>query len=78
MSPHGPGLGVMPRWIWSSLRVSRYHASVSRKDGCGQIEDAESLNGVVIQGQRVSQHVLNHDDRIHLSPRVILRSVEFP
>jgi pSer/pThr/pTyr-binding forkhead associated (FHA) protein len=68
----------MPRWIWLSLCVSRYHASVSRKDGMWQIEDAESLNGVVIQGQRVSQHGLNHDDRIHLSPRVILRSVEFP
>ena len=41
----------MPRWIWLSLRVSRYHASVSRKDGMWQIEDAESLNGVVIQGR---------------------------
>jgi pSer/pThr/pTyr-binding forkhead associated (FHA) protein len=78
MRTHGPGLGFMPRWIGLSLRVSRYHASVSRKDGMWQIEDAESLNGVVIKGQRVCQHVFNHDDRIHLSRRVILRSVKFP
>ncbi|MDQ2713620.1 MAG: ABC transporter transmembrane domain-containing protein [Chloroflexota bacterium] len=53
-----------------SERVSRLHAKIRwvHERGAWVIEDAESLNGLVIQGQRVDQHVLRRGDRIYFSP----------
>ncbi len=58
-----------------SQRVSRLHAKV-RWDAMERgwvIEDAESLNGLVYQGQRVDQHLLHRGDRIHLAPSAVLQ-----
>ena len=56
-----------------SQRVSRMHARIRWEHGSWVIEDAESLNGIAFQGNRVSQHELRHGDQIGLAPQVSLR-----
>jgi ATP-binding cassette, subfamily B, bacterial len=57
-----------------SQRVSRLHAKIRwiQENGTWIIEDAESLNGVTFQGQRVDQHTLSKGDRIYLAPSALL------
>jgi pSer/pThr/pTyr-binding forkhead associated (FHA) protein len=59
-----------------SPRVSRFHALIRWRSDAWIIEDAESLNGLVFEGQRISQMGLVHGDRIHLDPRIILHYEE--
>jgi len=53
-------------------RVSRLHARIRWENGTWLIEDADSLNGISIQGTRVDRHVLTNGDRISLAPKAIL------
>ncbi len=53
-------------------RVSRLHARIRWENGTWLIEDADSLNGISIQGTRVDRHVLTNGDRILLAPKAIL------
>jgi hypothetical protein len=57
-----------------SQRVSRLHAKIRwiQENGTWVIEDAESLNGVTFQGQRINQHTLSKGDRIYLAPSALL------
>ena len=55
-----------------SQRVSRLHAKMRWENGAWVIEDAESLNGITFQGNRVDRHVLFNGDQIFLAPRTIL------
>ncbi len=55
-----------------SQRVSRMHARIRWENGAWLIEDAESLNGLLYQGQRVERHTLSNGDRIQVAPAVIL------
>ena len=55
-----------------SQRISRLHARLRFENGTWLIEDADSLNGIVYQGQRVERHVFSNGDRIFLAPRAIL------
>jgi len=57
-----------------SQRISRLHARIRwvPEQNAWVIEDAESLNGLVYQGQRVEQHTLSNGDHIYLSPKAIL------
>jgi ABC-type multidrug transport system ATPase subunit len=55
-----------------SSRVSRLHAKLHREQGAWVIEDAESLNGLVYQGQRVERLALANGDRIYLAPSAVL------
>ncbi len=55
-----------------SQRISRLHAKLRWENGAWLIEDADSLNGIVYQGQRVERHVFSNGDRIFLAPRAIL------
>ena len=55
-----------------SQRVSRMHARIRWENGAWLIEDAESLNGLLYQGQRVEKHTLSNGDRIQVAPAVIL------
>jgi len=55
-----------------SQRVSRMHARIRWENGAWLIEDAESLNGLLYQGQRVERHALTNGDRIQVAPAVIL------
>ena len=55
-----------------SQRVSRLHAKIYAANGAWVIEDAESLNGLVYQGQRVDQMVLTPGARVYMAPTVVL------
>ena len=56
-----------------SQRVSRLHAKILSSNGNWVIEDAESLNGLVYQGQRIDRLILRSGDRIFLSPHIVLQ-----
>jgi ABC-type multidrug transport system fused ATPase/permease subunit len=56
-----------------SQRVSRLHAKIRWENNVWVIEDAESLNGLVIRGQLVEWHVLSNGDRIHVAPTAVVR-----
>src|SRR6266571_147297 len=58
-----------------SQRVSRLHARIRWENGSWVIEDAESLNGLIYQGQRVDQLTLRNGDCIRLAPTVVLQFV---
>ena len=51
-------------------RISRLHAKLRSVEGAWVLEDAESVNGIVYQGQRVEHIVLKDGDRIFLAPRI--------
>ncbi|HBE26448.1 MAG TPA: hypothetical protein DDW33_12260, partial [Ktedonobacter sp.] len=55
-----------------SQLVSRLHAKIRWENGRWLIEDAESLNGLVYQGQRVDQLALTNGDRVFIAPKVVL------
>jgi ABC-type multidrug transport system fused ATPase/permease subunit len=61
-----------------SQRVSRLHAKIRWENGAWVIEDAESLNGLVIRGQLVERHILSNGDRIHVAPTAVLRYETIP
>lgn len=57
-----------------SQRVSRLHARIRWENGNWLIEDADSLNGLLVKGQRVErQHILANGDRIQVAPTAALR-----
>ena len=58
-----------------SQRVSRLHAKIRwiKENGTWVIEDAESLNGLILHGQRVDQHTLRKGDRIYVAPTAVIR-----
>jgi ATP-binding cassette, subfamily B, bacterial len=59
-----------------SERVSRLHAIIRWKNGAWIIEDAESLNGLVCQGQRIDQLALVDGDRVYLDSSIVLQYEE--
>jgi ATP-binding cassette subfamily B protein len=56
-----------------SQRVSRLHAKIRAVNGSWIIEDAESLNGLVYQGQRVDHIALHAGDRVFVAPSAVLQ-----
>ena len=58
-----------------SQRVSRLHAKIRWENGVWLIEDAESLNGLVYQGQLVERLALKNGDRVHVAPTAVLQYV---
>jgi ATP-binding cassette, subfamily B, bacterial len=61
-----------------SQRVSRLHAKIRWENNAWMIEDAESLNGLVIRGQLVERHILANGDRIHVAPTAVIRFETIP
>ncbi len=53
-------------------RVSRLHARIRWENGTWLIEDADSLNGIFYQGNRIDRHILMNGDRIMLGPKAAL------
>lgn len=53
--------------------ISRMHARLCWQNGMWLIEDTESLNGLLYQGQRIDQLALSDGDRVKLAPNVVLR-----
>jgi len=60
----------------ASPRVSRFHALIRWKANAWLIEDAESLNGLSFEGQRIDQMGLVNGDRIYIDPRIVLHYEE--
>jgi ABC-type Fe3+/spermidine/putrescine transport system ATPase subunit len=58
-----------------SQRVSRLHAKIrwDKESGTWVIEDAESLNGLTYQGNRVDQRSLSRGDRIYIAPTAVVQ-----
>ncbi|HEY7127747.1 MAG TPA: ABC transporter transmembrane domain-containing protein [Ktedonobacterales bacterium] len=56
----------------NSQRVSRKHARIIASNGAWVLEDTESLNGLIYQGDRVDRVVLIPGARVFLAPRVVL------
>ncbi len=59
-----------------SQRVSRLHAIIRWKNDAWVIEDAESLNGLTCQGQRIDQLALVDGDLIYIDPTILLQYEE--
>ncbi|MBV9230383.1 MAG: ATP-binding cassette domain-containing protein [Chloroflexi bacterium] len=57
----------------ASQRVSRFHALIRWKHGAWIIEDAESLNGLSYEGERIDELALVDKDQIYLDPGIVLR-----
>lgn len=55
-----------------SRHVSRFHARLRWENETWLIEDADSLNGLIYQGNRIDRLVLTNGDCIHLAPGVLL------
>jgi peptidoglycan glycosyltransferase len=53
--------------------VSRLHAKIRQESGLWVIEDAESVNGLVYKGRRVTRHVFSEGDRVYIAPTAALR-----
>ncbi len=53
-------------------RVSRLHAKIRLENGKWMIEDADSVNGLVYQGNRVERLVFADGDKVHIAPDAVL------
>ncbi len=53
------------------LSVSRRHAVVATRDDLVVVLDDRSLNGVLVNGERVGEAVLAHGDEIRLGDVVV-------
>jgi ABC-type multidrug transport system fused ATPase/permease subunit len=62
----------------NNKRVSRLHAKIRGEHGQWRIEDVDSVNGIIYQGQRVEQHILANDDRIYIAPMTVLHYKDLP
>jgi len=62
----------------ASPHVSRFHAIIHWRNGAWVIEDAESLNGLSWQGQRIDQLALVDGDGISIDPTIVLLYEELP
>ena len=75
----GGNVTVLGRGERSDVRldddgVSRRHAELVRlDDGAVQIRDVGSTNGTVVNGERVSERVLEDDDRVALGTTTLLK-----
>jgi pSer/pThr/pTyr-binding forkhead associated (FHA) protein len=57
--------------VLDDTTVSRRHALVLDRGGGAVIADDRSLNGVYVNGQRVSEATLHHGDEVQLGDRVM-------
>ena len=53
--------------------VSRLHARIQAERGIWIIEDADSANGMMYQGQRIKRLALSNGDVVMIAPNVALR-----
>jgi Nif-specific regulatory protein len=52
--------------VLADAKVSRHHATISRRDGDWLVSDAESRHGTFVNGERVSARVLRDGDQIQV------------
>ena len=51
--------------------VARHHASLRWHDGAHEIEDLQSTNGILVEGQRVQRHVLRDGEDLQLGEAML-------
>jgi serine/threonine protein kinase len=76
-APRGLTVGRSPDndiVISDMLAVSRYHAQVIPENGTCVLYDRDSLNGTVVNNQRVFRHELEHGDQIQIGSARLLFS----
>lgn len=76
-APRGLTVGRSPDndiVISDMLAVSRYHAQVIPENGTFVLYDRDSLNGTVVNNQRVFRHDLQHGDQIQIGGARLLFS----
>ena len=69
------GRSVINNVVVPSQAVSRMHARLRFNNGTWLIEDTESLNGLMYQGNRVEQLPLMNSDRAQLAPKAAIQYV---
>src|SRR5947209_434618 len=69
------GRAVINDVVVPSQAVSRMHARLRFNSGTWLIEDTESLNGLLYQGNRIDQLPLTNGDRVQLAPKVAVQYV---
>ncbi len=52
----------------TASEVSKRHAAIEYREGEWWIEDCESKNGVLVRGEKVQRHCLQHGDIITIGP----------
>lgn len=55
--------------------VSRYHAVITREDDTHHIEDLGSRNGIIVNGFKVTRHMLEEGDRVQLGATTLLKFI---
>ena len=60
----------------ASPRVSRFHGTIRWVNNAWVIEDAQSLNGLICEGQRIDQLALVDGDIINLDANIVLHYTE--
>lgn len=58
--------------LLSDTGVSRLHAFIINEDGCHVVCDGKSMNGTYLNGQRITQKVLQHGDSIKVANTVVV------
>lgn len=58
-----------------SRTVSRMHARLRYSGNMWLIEDTESLNGLLYQGERLDQIPLTNGDRVYLAPKAVVQYI---
>lgn len=66
------GRGSGCQILLSDPLSSRTHAIISYEDGTWMVADAESRNGTLVNGQRISEVKLKHGDRIQVGSTELL------
>lgn len=51
--------------------ASRHHATVALREGVWVLEDAGSVNGIYVKGQRIMVHLLTHGDEFQIGKHFI-------
>lgn len=55
--------------------VSREHCAIEIYDGVATLRDLQSVNGTVLNGHLVSEHVLKHGDQVKIGTTVVTISL---
>ena len=68
---HTLGRGQDSVYVLKDMRVSRTHAELSFEDGQATLKDRGGSGGTIVNGYKVSEHVLKHGDTIQLGETML-------
>ena len=62
--------------LLSDTGVSRLHAFIINENGHHMVCDGKSMNGTYLNGQRITQKILQHGDSIKIANTVVIYELE--